>query len=322
MCHRCACILFMFFLLCSHIRMVAADDMSTPELTPSAYINSSATPKSSNVTASDTSTMIVKYYQPETDISTLAYQIEMIYEAFEITRPEFGNYQLKPYGLARSSERQAALINEGKLLNLLTASPGTAIAKVDVIPVKVDILRGLLGYRICLINARTPPNLTQTVDAATLTHVRIGQGLDWTDFDIYKYNDIEPIQGPNLESLYPMLGFNRFDCIALGVNEVTFKYNEQKKQFPFLAIEPSLLIYYEFPIYFYVSKKFPLLAKRLQLGLNKLQESGRFDELFNQYHAQNLSSLQLSSRRVICLKSPYLHNKDQCTTAIQLPTDM
>lgn len=282
------------------------------------------TAKTPNPSTPDTgsSTTIVKYYQPETGLSTLVYQIRIIKEALEITRPEYGGYELKPYGLARSSKRQAALVSEGKLLNLLSASPGTAIAKADVIPVKIDILRGLLGYRICLVNAARAPDLSNTVDATTLGHVRIGQGLDWSDLDIYKHNNIYPIEGPNLESLYPMLGFHRFDCLALGASEVVFKYHEQQKQFPFLAIEPNLLIYYEFPIYFYVSKQVPELAKRLQIGLTKLEMSGRFSQLFNQYHAQDLTSLNLRARRVICLKSPYINQNDQCTSAIQYPAEL
>jgi hypothetical protein len=80
-----------------------------------------------------------------------------------------------------------------------------------------------------------------------------------------------------------------------------------------------LLIVYDFPIYFYVSKKFPEIAKRFELGLKKLADNGEFEKLFRQYHEKNLAQLNLTQRKIICLKSPFMSVQRQCEKPFVLP---
>lgn len=116
-----------------------------------------------------------------------------------------------------------------------------------------------------------------------------------------------------------MLALNRFDCLPLGVNEVKNVFFDKKDAYPFLAIDDNPLIYYQFPIYFHVSKKTPELARRVEIGLKKMQKSGEFDQLFITHHAKNLAFLNLKNRSVVCLESPYIADKNQCVKAITLP---
>ena len=204
-------------------------------------------------------------------------------------------------------------------MNVHWAPPGTDIARADVIPIPIDILRGLQGYRVCLINGESPTDFSQVTDLESLKTIRIAQGSAWDDIEIYHFNGIYPLESPVLGGLYPMLGLKRFDCLPLGVNEINNIINLQRREYPFLAIDDQLLIHYEFPIYFYVSKTSPEIAARFILGLKKLSESGEFDRLFDRHHQKNIENLKLDKRRIICLKSPLIPQTHQCEPPLILP---
>ena len=265
------------------------------------------------------SPMQVRYHKTESLADLNAFHFALIEAALEITRHEFGDYEITPYGLAPTAKRQAMLLTEGKLLNLQWASPGTPISQAEVIQIPFDFLQGILGYRICLINSKARVNLADAGNLEGLRKIRVGQGYDWTDVEVYRHNRIPIEVYPGLVNLIPALGLNRIDCVALGANEVQFKYKDLKDQYPFLKVDPSLILYYHFPIYFYVSKKHPALAERMTLGLKKLRESGAYDALFNEFYAQYLAPLDLHNRKIICLVNPYLRATNQCTTPVELP---
>lgn len=260
--------------------------------------------------------MIVRYYDRGVKDARHAYKFELIKKILEVTRAEFGDYQLAPFGEEPSAKRQALLISDGKILNLLWASPGTVIARADVITIPVDILRGLLGYRVCLIN---PANFPASGQLHSLNQLQIAQGLNWADVEIYKHNGINPTQAPTFEALFEMLAAKRFECLPLGADEVMYTWRDQKTKFPFLAIEPQVLIYYEYPIYLHISKQFPELAQRVTLGLQKLQRNGEFDRLFKHHHAADIAQLHLNQRKIFCLKSPYLPERGQCEKPLDYP---
>ncbi|MDR7088501.1 hypothetical protein [Cellvibrio fibrivorans] len=287
--------------------------MALPTLAAPSSTTAKAPPEDATTTPNP---MVVRYYDRGAKDARHAYKFELIAKILDVTRAEFGEYQLVPFGEEPSAKRQALLISEGKILNLLWASPGTVIARADVITVPVDILRGLLGYRVCLIN---PANFPASDKLHSLNQLQIAQGLNWADVEIYKHNGIHPKQAPTFEALFEMLAAKRFECLPLGADEVMYTWRDQKAKFPFLAVEPHVLIYYDYPIYLHISKQFPELAQRVKLGLQKLQRSGEFDRLFKQHHAADIAQLHLNQRKIFCLKSPYLPEQGQCEKPLNFP---
>ena len=262
--------------------------------------------------------MVVSYLKLNDFDAHYNYRYHLIEQALEITRPEFGDYQIKPYISQTSSIRYAQLLSDGDQLNVLWTSPGTPATKGEAIVIPIDIIKGLLGYRVCLINADAPPKLSAIHTLELLRKIKVGQA-QWPDRAIYQFNNIVVVDTPNFSNLFKMLAAQRFDCIPLGVDEVERVYQAKKTQYPFLAIDSHVLIYYHYPLYLYVSKRHPALAERLSVGLQKMQNNGEFDRLFLLFHADNFARLALKKRTLICLESPYNREPNQCAQPPKYP---
>jgi len=248
-----------------------------------------------------------------------SYRAELYKLLMDVTRAEFGDYQIQSYTKATAARRQAQLISAGDQLNVHWTSPGTPIANADVIKIPVDIQRGLLGYRVCLTNTQNTAPWSAVVDLKSLAKVRIGQVDSWPDFDIYKFNHLNLVGTPSFDGLFDMLAANRFDCLALGVDEAGTIYRDKKVKYASLQMEESLMIHYDFPVYIYVSAKRPDIARRFRRGFEIIQKNGQFDTLFDRYFVRDLAALKLSARHVICLKSPFIGLAGQCKHPETLP---
>ena len=84
-----------------------------------------------------------------------------------------------------------------------------------------------------------------------------------------------------------------------------------------IAIENNLLLYYPLPNFFFVNKSRPLLAQRLQLGLERLIASGEFDRIFERFFLPLILELRLAERTVIDLHNPTL--SEQTVAALKAP---
>ncbi len=267
---------------------------------------------SSTLNAANETPMVIKISTTRELIAGQSYKFDLSKLILDATKAEYGDYRFEYYLNSPSASRQAILLKQGDLINLLWGSAGTAANKVGAIMIPYDLYRGLLGRRICIINSHNKLLFNSITNANALKSIRIGQGVDWPDIEIYKFNNITTIQAPSFEGMFGMLTLNRFDCIALGVTEIDQFYHENFAQFPSLQIEKNLLLYYDLPIYMYISPQYPRIAERLKKGLQKILANGEFDRLFARYFHDNITALNLQARRVICLKSPYFPLDKQC----------
>lgn len=267
-------------------------------------------------TASNT-VMVIKYPAGGAADKRLGlnYAYELIQLILTQTTAEYGDYRVEPYVAELDEKRQAVLMMQGDLINLSGSSSGTAVARSGSIQIPYDIYRGLLGHRICLTNSDSKTQVNAITDLNSLKKIRIGQSMGWADSEIYNFNKLSLILASTFDGLLAMLAAGRYECLALGVTEIQKIYENSHAQMPKLEIEKNLLIYYEYPFYFYISAKYPEIAERFKMGMKKILDNGEFDRLFSRYFSQNLDSLNIKSRRVICLQSPFMNKKIQCQQA-------
>lgn len=145
-------------------------------------------------------------------------------------------------------------------------------------PVRVPLLKGLLGHRIFLIRRGDQARFDRVKTLADLQQIKLGQGTTWADTKILEANHLQVVKTNKYPSLLYMLDGGRFDAFPRGVQEPWSEVNAT----PGLsfAVEKHLMLVYKMPFYFFVSKSNPTLARNLELGLNRAIADGSFDKVF------------------------------------------
>ena len=194
----------------------------------------------------------------------------------------------------------------GRINTLILDS--TSELERNLIPVKIPIDRGLLGYRVFLIRSEDQAKFDTVMTLADLRRFSIGQGSDWSDVAIYKAAGFKVVEGATYESLFPMLMGKRFDAFGRGVTEVLDELKSNREIFPSMAIEKELLLYYPMPVYFW----FPQTdvgrrcAKRVEDGMKLLVGNGTLDRMFRESYAPLIKELDLKKRRLFKIENPDL----------------
>jgi hypothetical protein len=175
-------------------------------------------------------------------------------------------------------ERFRVLLAQGEVDVLWSSSTPEREAQFEA--VRVNLLKGVNGYRVLLVPRRDLPRFAGVRDLPSLQSFSVGSGLHWSDTQILRDRGFRVVTAPQLDSLLKMLSLGRFDFMLRNVVEV----DGELAGFPELelAAEPRLLLHYRQPIYFFVAKGNKALAQRIHDGLKLAMADGSFDRLFMQ----------------------------------------
>tara|TARA_R110001583_G_scaffold22238_1_gene83529 strand:+ start:215 stop:1096 length:882 start_codon:yes stop_codon:yes gene_type:complete len=238
----------------------------------------------------------------------------LLLQALDITKHEYGDYQII-YSNYMSQDRA---FRELKNANLDIAHfVSTHQREKQIPPVYIPIMRGLLGYRLCLIKE---DNQYKFNDVTTQQQwiekgITIAQHRNWPDTNVLKSNGFKVQTTFKPELLLQQLSKNRFDCYARGLSEIS---SELETNVPLdITIEKNIVIFYPLPQFYFVNPKKPLLAERIHLGLTRLQKNGSSDQLFDTYYKDLLDKFYLKNRNLIELDNPTLSAKT--LQAINIP---
>jgi len=178
-------------------------------------------------------------------------------------------------------------------------------------PVRVPLLKGLLGYRIFLIREGDQGRFSSIQNFEQLQQLSAGQDALWLDTKILKYNELPVVSGSNYSGLFSMLQRKRFDYFPRGVHEPWHEMITHKQQK--LTVEKTLLLRYQSPVFFFVSKNNPVLRSVLEQGLKIALADGSFDKLLynHQITKQIFERANIDKRLIFDLKNPLLSTETQ-----------
>lgn len=231
--------------------------------------------------------------------------IEILCTALEKTRSRYGDYECIADTQIMPKKRVLQELEKSEHNINVTWNPTSTELEQRFSTIRFPLRKGLLGYRVLLINKENQQKFNQLKTPEDLKKVSLGQGVDWNDNAIYENYGIRVIQGKYAQ-LFKMLTANRFDGFPRGVGEILNEYEKNKDRHPELTIEKNLLIYYPFPYYFFFNKQDTALRDRIEAGLRIMQKDGSFDAIFNKYHQDAINKLNLKGRNVIRLNNPLL----------------
>lgn len=176
----------------------------------------------------------------------------------------------------------------------------------QLLPIRFPLLKGLLGYRIFIINPNRQERFDRIDSFEDLKQLTFGQGAGWPDIEILESNGLEVITTSKYDNLFYMVEGGRFDAFPRGVLEPWTELAAHP-DLP-LAVEENLVLVYKLPFYLYVSPDKPELAKAIHDGLDQALAAGRFDEYFygTDMIEDALARSNLKNRRPFPLENPTL----------------
>lgn len=178
-----------------------------------------------------------------------------------------------------------------------------------LLPIRICIYRGLLGYRVLMIKKGAQYKFDGIKTREDLKRVSLGQGRFWADTSVLSANGLNVVKVMKYEGLFHMLDGDRFDAFPRGAHE---PWSEMQR-YPKLAleVEQNLVLSYTNPFYFFVDKSNTQLAADVERGLRIAIEDGSFDEYFfsNPTVKDVMTKANLKGRVLIPLENPGLPKK-------------
>lgn len=173
-----------------------------------------------------------------------------------------------------------------------------------LLPIRIPIDRGLLGWRLLLINKSDVNFFAGINSAQQIKQLLAGQEQDWPDYKILLHNNFKVTPTTNYEGLFLMLKRGRIRYFPRAATEILPEIHAHP-QLP-MAIAPRWALYYPAPVYFFVNKQRPELAAAIEKGLLIAIADGSMQTLFNQHFSEHITQLDLQHRELILLDNPLL----------------
>ena len=249
--------------------------------------------------------LVVIYPRPQSESDTRDNDVvELLRFALQKTVDSYGPFKMKP-SIRMKEGRYKLELKKGRTLNVIWATVTEELEK-ELLPIRIPVRKGILGYRIFLIRKQDQEKFAAIDTLEELKKLRVGQGADWNDVHVFRFNGFNLVTGSSYEGLFKMLIQERFDYFSRGINEALPEYEARKDNLPDLFVEENLLLYYPWPKYFFVPKNNTQLAERIERGLNIMIKDGSFDQLFFKYHQSTIERVNFKKRRIFRLKNPLL----------------
>ncbi len=249
---------------------------------------------------------VVKIVKPESekDMRQIYYE-KVLKLALEKTKDKYGDYKIEKIDIGYQG-RSATLLAEGSpMLDLIWTMTDKEREK-HMLPVRIPLLKGLMGYRVLIINKKDIEKFKNIKRIEELKKLTAVQGHDWPDTDVLIANGFKVEKATIYEGMFKMIYLQRVDYFPRGLNEPFDEIKNRPKLN--LTVENSIMLKYFAPFFFFVNIKRADLRDRIEEGLNMAIEDGSFDELFysDLSNKEMLEKIDFNKMKIFELENPYL----------------
>lgn len=233
------------------------------------------------------------------------YNFEILHKAMQLTEPEYGEYEIKIVIRGIPSIRLRQMIAEGDVINLAMVVTTPEWEKAAV-PIRVPLRRGILNYRLLLINKNNLESFSHIKTIEQLKEKTVGLRRHWATWQTMTNLGYDVANAYSYEAIFAMLDKQRFDYIPRGVHEIYDEIKMRKDELKNLMVEPHLALYIPAPFYVFISPSQPRLIKRFQLGLNRMVQQGILKDMLNKHYSKFLQKADLKNRLILNVGNPDL----------------
>jgi len=257
-------------------------------------------PQASGAPAAEPATVVYPRHLPQQD-RQVDYFISLLHAALQRSG---ARYTLIP--------TQSEMVQSRALLEMASDDPGIDVfwtmtdpqREQTLLPVRIPLDRGLIGWRLCLTRDDDRDRLRQVRNLRDLARLTAGQMHDWPDTAVLRANGLPVQVSTHYQGLFQMLSQGRFDYFPRSIFEIDAElasFPEQR-----LAIDSALLLHYPAALYMFVRPGRPRLAADLTRGMEALVADGSFERLSRQLFGELVRRHRVDQRRVLRLRNPLL----------------
>ncbi|WP_296050304.1 transporter substrate-binding domain-containing protein [uncultured Alteromonas sp.] len=247
----------------------------------------------------DVSQINIPTYQPGTG-EFYFYIKTLLSLALAQTDNQYGPVILVPDAQVVSQQKQFEELARGR--TDITWSITTIKREQQHIAVRVPLTAGLFGYRVILVRA-ADDRFNHALSLSELKALTAVQGTGWPDNSILTFNGFT-LETDSYAGAFARLSAGQADYYPRAAHEV-FEELESRSAEGFV-IARHITLQYDNPMFFFVTKNKPELAKRLQKGLQILAANGDMSRLLTSQHFYIRARNLLAGRTLISIANPLL----------------
>ena len=263
-------------------------------------------PESTNPSISDTTITMVDLWNGNRSQIRQVYEKEVLTAVLQATEDDYGPWEMTESLDEYPGDDEALVFSEYGHDLFVTIAGNQKFSEDDMIVIPKPMTKNLLGYRVPIIregDLDTFEGISTREDAQQLTN---GIPETWSDAVIFRENGYQVAEEGDFDDIFERLETGRFDYTAFGANEVLSIYENRASKIDGLVIDQNIMFFYPFPLVFYVNPDLPDLADRVEVGMQRIIDSGELDTIFNSYYGDIVEKLNLADRTLFVLDNPLI----------------
>lgn len=195
-------------------------------------------------------------------------------------------------------------LEQGELINVGWSMTSKERERIFT-PIRIPIYKGLYGWRLLFTTKDKLPLFKDIKDEFHFHNIDFIQGHDWPDTDILRDNGLQVSTSTSYAALFNMLIRNRGDAFPRSILEIEWEKKQLSVEENIVTV-PNIALSYPAAIYYFVNSKRPDIHQAIKIGLERMQQNGEFDRLFNQYFATSIANAKLHEKIIIKLDNKHL----------------
>lgn len=205
--------------------------------------------------------------------------LQLIAQKSNVLNPQKAAIHIEVVAVQEAAIREDILLQRG-FLDVMWAGSNDEL-EARLLPVKVPVVGGLLGYRIALVR-KTKLDWFNQLTVAEIKQLDACQGEFWTDSDILEANGFHVKRAKSYDALPRMLIQGRCDYFPRGLHEAPTELKNLGHQYPELTIAYKRILKYHLAAFMFLNQGQDALAQRLESAFKHAIEDGSVHTLRSQ----------------------------------------
>lgn len=265
-----------------------------------------AVPKSDSIQIVAGDTTVVDFWNGNRSLAREKYELEVLEAVLRSTEADYGSWKIEETLDEYPGDEEGLVFSEKGHDLFVTIAGNQKFEKGDKIIIPELLTKNLLGYRIPIIREEDSALFNAITEKEEIQQLKHGIPLTWSDAVIFRENGYSVIEDGDFNDIFDRLSAGLFDYSAYGANEVLGVFENRASKREGLTVDNNILLFYQFPLVFYVNPEMPELAERIEMGMKNIIESGELDSIFDSYYGDIVEKLNLDKRVLFILDNPLI----------------